>query len=63
MATRDDVDIGRWIDAMAGVLGLPVDTAWRDAVRANLDVLVQNMHVVEGLEIPDDVDPAPVFEA
>lgn len=51
------------IDAAAGALELPLDPAWKPAVRANLEVTLRLGRLVGEFPLPDDAEPAPVFEA
>jgi hypothetical protein len=51
------------IDAAAHVLGLPIDPAWKDAVRHNLDINFKQAALVAEFELPDDAEPAAVFKA
>lgn len=52
-----------YIDAVAGALALPVEEAWRPAIRANLEVSLQMGRLVEEFALPDETEPAPVFTA
>ena len=52
-----------YIDAAAQALVLPVNPEWKGAVRANLDVTFKLAALVAEKELPDDAEPAPVFEA
>jgi hypothetical protein len=52
-----------YIDAAAHALGIPVKPAWKEAVRANLEVTFRLAALVDGKELPDDAEPAPVFRA
>ena len=52
-----------YIDAAAQALGLAVKPEWKPAVRANLDVTFKLAALVAEKELPDDAEPAPVFEA
>jgi Protein of unknown function (DUF4089) len=52
-----------YIDAVAGALALPVEDAWRPAVRANLDVSLKLARMVDAFALPDDTEPASVFTA
>jgi hypothetical protein len=52
-----------YIDAVAGALTLPVEDAWRPAVRANLDVSLKLARMVDEFALPDDTEPASVFTA
>jgi hypothetical protein len=52
-----------YIDAVAKALGLPVDDAWRPAVRANLEVSLRLARLVDEFALPDEAEPASVFTA
>ena len=51
------------IDAAARVLELPVEPAWKAAVKANLQVTLRHGAHVAEFALPDDAEPAPVFVA
>ena len=51
------------IDAAARVLELPIEPAWKAAVKSNLQgTLRHGAHVAE-FALPDEAEPAPVFVA
>jgi hypothetical protein len=52
-----------FIAAAAEALRLPLDEAWKPAVKANLVVTLKHAATVEEFKLPDDAEPAPVFEA
>ena len=52
-----------YIDAVAKALAIPVEHAWRPAVRANLDVSLRLARMVDEFPLPDDIEPASVFAA
>ncbi|MGY8669338.1 DUF4089 domain-containing protein [Bradyrhizobium sp. UFLA05-109] len=52
-----------YIDAVAQALALPIDEAWRPAIRANLDVSLRLARLVDEFVLPDETEPAPVFTA
>ena len=49
------------LDAMAPVLGLSIDAAWRDGVVANLVTLAAMAKLVQDFPLDEHVDPAPVY--
>ena len=51
------------IDASAEALGLPLDPSWKPGIRANLEVTLKLANVVVAFDLPDEIEPAPVFEA
>jgi hypothetical protein len=64
MQMKPDEDaLDAHIDAAAGVLELPIDPAWKPAVKGNLQVTLRLAAVVAEFELPDEAEPAPVFEA
>jgi hypothetical protein len=55
--------IDDFIDSAAKALSLPLDPAWKPAVRANLEVSLKLGNLVSDFPLPDDAEPAPVFKA
>ena len=55
--------LDRFIDATAQALALPVESAWKPAVRFNLDVTLYAAGLFADFPLPDDAEPAPVFVA
>ena len=51
------------IDAVAKALALPVEEAWRPAVRANLEVSLRLARLVDEFPLPDETEPASVYTA
>jgi hypothetical protein len=58
-----DRHLDDYIDAVAIALALPVEEAWRPAIRANLDVSLRLARFVDEFALPDETEPAPVFTA
>jgi hypothetical protein len=52
-----------YIDAVSKALGLPVDDAWRPAIRANLAVSLNLGRLVDEFALSDEAEPASVFAA
>jgi hypothetical protein len=50
------------IAALLPATGIPLDPAWRAAVAANLRAAAAIAANLQGFPLPDDVEPAPVFE-
>jgi hypothetical protein len=50
-----------YIDAVSKALALPVEDAWRPAIRANLEVSLRLARLVDEFVLPDETEPAPVF--
>jgi hypothetical protein len=61
MAGGDPTD--DFIEAAAKALGMPLDAAWKPAVRGNLEVSLKLARLVDEFPLPDDAEPAPVYKA
>jgi len=59
--TSDPLD--DYIDAVGKALTLPIDDAWRPAVKANLEVSLRLARLVDEFALPDETEPASVFAA
>jgi hypothetical protein len=59
--TADPLD--DYIAAVSNALGLPVDDAWKPAVKANLEVSLRLARLVDEFVLPDETEPASVFAA
>ena len=55
--------LDEYIDAVSRALALPVEEAWRPAVKANLQVSLRLARLVDEFALPDETEPAPVFTA
>jgi hypothetical protein len=58
---RDPLDA--LIAAGAAALALPLDPAWRPAIKAHLKVTLDHAALVDAFALADDAEPAPVFRA
>ena len=63
MPPLDDEACGGIVDAMAPMLGIAIDPAWRGAVVANLKATANAARLVLDVPLEDELDPAPVFRA
>ena len=52
-----------YIDAVAKALALPVEDAWKPAVRANLEISLRPAGLVDEFALSDEAEPASVFAA
>jgi hypothetical protein len=52
-----------WITSSAAMLGLPIEAAWMPTIRANVEVTFRLAKLVDDFPLPDEAEPAPVFEA
>ncbi|MEO8316984.1 MAG: DUF4089 domain-containing protein [Bradyrhizobium sp.] len=57
----DHLDV--YIDAVSKALALPVEDAWRPAVRANLEVSLRLARLVDEFLLPDETESASVYTA
>jgi hypothetical protein len=58
-----DTSLDAFIAAAAAALGIPLEEAWRPAIKANLDVTLKHAASVAEFALPDEAEPAPVFKA
>jgi hypothetical protein len=61
MTPPDPLDA--YIDAAAAALALPIKPEWKREIAANLAVTFKLAALVSEKELPDDAEPAPVFNA
>ena len=61
MPSSDPTD--DFIEAAANALGIPLDPAWKPAIRGNLEVSRKLARLVDEFPLPDDTEPAPVYKA
>ena len=59
----DDAALDGLIDAGTAALGIEMKPEWRQAVRMHLAISMGHAAVVLETELPDHLDPAPVFRA
>lgn len=59
--TDDECDA--LIDAGTHLLGIAIDPDWRPAIRQHLAVSLQHAALVGAFALPDEIEPAPVFQA
>ncbi len=52
-----------YIDAVSKAVGLPIEDAWRPAVKANLEVSLRVARLVDEFALPDEAEPASVYTA
>jgi hypothetical protein len=63
MAEIDDETLDKLIDASAAALALPIEPEWKPAIRANLAVTLRLANMVGEFALPDEAEPASIFEA
>jgi hypothetical protein len=59
--TADPLD--DYIGAVSKALRLPVEDAWKPAIKANLEVSLRLARLVDEFALPDETEPASVFSA
>jgi Protein of unknown function (DUF4089) len=59
----DDEAVAALVDAMAPLLGIIIDPAWRGAVILNLKANAAAARLVIEFPLADELEPAPVFRA
>ena len=52
-----------YIDAVAHAMALPMEDAWRPAVRANLEVSLRLARMVDEFALPDETESAAIYSA
>ena len=55
--------LDNFIAAAAEALKIPIDDAWKPAVRTNLQGVLQHAAKIDAFPLPDDAEPAAVFKA
>ena len=63
MTVKKTDPLDDYIDAVAKALALPVEDAWKPAVKANLEVSLRLARLVDEFARPDEAEPASVFAA
>lgn len=51
------------IDAGSAVLGIAVAPEWREQIRLHLAISLRHAAAVGAFPLPDETDPAPMFQA
>ncbi|CAN5316255.1 DUF4089 domain-containing protein [soil metagenome] len=52
-----------YIDAVASVLGLPVEDAWKPTISANPAATLKMARMVDEFVLPDESEPASIYAA
>jgi len=58
-----DAELDAAIEAGTRLLEIPLRPEWRDAVRLHLAITLGHARNVVSFPMPDEADPAPVFQA
>ena len=59
----DEAAMDALIDAGTALAGIEIKPHWRPAVRMHLSVNLALAATLMTMDLPDDIDPAPVFQA
>lgn len=52
-----------YIDSVASALLLPIEPAWKPAVKMNLEVSLRMARLVDEFPLPDESEPASIYVA
>ncbi len=52
-----------YIDALSAALSLPINPAWKPAVKMNLEVSLRMARLVDEFSLPDEAESAPIYVA
>jgi hypothetical protein len=52
-----------YVDASTKALGFSMHPSWKEAARANVETIFKMAALIESFELPDAIEPAPIFEA
>jgi hypothetical protein len=63
LTTEKPDPLDDYIDAVSKALALPVEDAWKPAVKANLEVSLRLARLMDEFALPDETEPANVFAA
>ncbi|HJU32614.1 MAG TPA: DUF4089 domain-containing protein [Hyphomicrobiaceae bacterium] len=58
-----EATLDKLIDASAEALALPIAAEWKPAIKASLEATLLQAALVAEFPLPDEAEPAPVFEA
>jgi hypothetical protein len=62
-ATQSHDNMGALVAASAQALGLAIEPAWEANISFNLHLILRHAALVDEFPLPDDAEPAPVFQA
>ena len=63
MTAKSADPLDNYIDAVGEALALPIEDAWKPAVKANLAVSLRLARLVDEFPLPDETEPASVYTA
>ncbi|AFY50281.1 hypothetical protein Nos7524_4532 [Nostoc sp. PCC 7524] len=59
---NQDFNVGDYVEQMALLLDLPIKDEYRDGVVANFERINAIAQLVNSFPLPEEIEPAPVFE-
>jgi 1-carboxybiuret hydrolase subunit AtzG-like len=62
MSETRDATLDGFIAAATAALALPLEAEWKPAIRAHLQATWRLAALVAEFDLPDELEPAPVFE-
>jgi Protein of unknown function (DUF4089) len=62
MSETRDAALDCFVAAAAAALELPLQAEWKPAIKAHLHVIWGLAALVAEFDLPDELEPAPVFE-
>ena len=62
-STEQDKALEAFIETQTELLGLTIAPEWKPMVKTALIATLGATRFVEAFELPDEIEPAPVFEA
>ena len=63
MTAKTSHPLDAYIEAAAAALAIPIEPEWKSEIRSHLDVTFKLAALVAEKELPDDAEPAPVYQA
>ena len=63
MSEFDDATLETYLLSAGALLGIPIEPEWTASIQANLKATLRLAEQVGEFELPDESEPAPVFEA
>ncbi len=63
MTAKSPHPLDAYVEAAAAALAIPIKPEWKNEIRAHLEVTFKLATLVAEKELPDDAEPAPVYQA
>ena len=52
-----------YVTSSAKALGLSLEPSWKEGASQNIETIFKLAAALEAFELPDDIEPAPIFKA